>query len=355
MSPGSPIGLMRRLFDFSRFRGRFLGAVVFTGTLSVVGTIGFSLMPGYSLSDAFFMTVITVSAVGYGEIQTLTDGGRVFASFMIAGGIITLAIWFALITATLVEMDLAQAFKRRKTMKRIDSTRDHVILCGAGRTGLAALRRLVARGTPYVAVESNPAHAADARNADPDALIIEGDATDDDALLAAGIDRARGLIAALSADTDNAFVCLAARELNPNLTIVGRARSEESVSKLRKAGADRVVTPNATGGIQMASLVLRPNVTLFIDTETSGDGMGLLLEQASVAETSAVAGLTLDEAQIPARTGLLVVAIQRGEGGRDGGDRFVYNPGPDERVRPGDLLVVLGPPPKFPELHRLLS
>lgn len=350
-----PMSLMRRLFDFSQFKGRLLGALLFTVSLSVVGTVGFASIPGYSLSDAFFMTVITVSAVGYGEIRTLTDGGRVFASFMIAGGIITLAIWFALITATLVEMDLAQAFKRRKTMKRIDSIRDHVILCGAGRTGLAAIKRFVARNTPYVAIESDPARVDDALNADPDALIIEGDATDDVALLAAGIERARGLIAALSADTDNAFVCLAARELNADLTIVGRSRSEESVSKLRKAGADRVVTPHATGGIQMASLVLRPDVTLFVDTQASGDSMGLLLEQASVAETSEVAGLTLAEAQIPARTGLLVVAIQHGEGAGDSGDRFVYNPGPDETVRPGDLLVVLGPPPKFAELHRLLS
>ena len=351
----SVISLLRRLFDFSRFRGRFLGAVLFTGSLILLGTFGFALMPEYSLSDAFFMTVITVSAVGYGEIQTLTDGGRLFASFMIGGGIVTLAIWFALITATLVEIDLAQGFKRRKTMKRINDIENHVILCGAGRTGLAAVKRFVTRGTPYVAIESSPAHVEDTRQLDPDALIIEGDATDDDALVAAGIDRARGLIAALSADTDNAFVCLAARELNPDLTIVGRARSEDSVSKLRKAGADRVVTPHASGGIQMASLVLRPNVTLFVDTEASGDSMGLLLEQVSVSESSDVAGLTLAEAQIPARTGLLVVAIQRGESDGDDGDRFVYNPGPNESVRPGDLLVVLGPPPRFDALHRLLG
>lgn len=350
-----PLGPIRRLFDFSRFEGRLLGAVFFTVSLTIIGTTGFALMPEYSLSDAFFMTVITVSAVGYGEIQTLTDGGRVFASFMIAGGIVTLAIWFALITATLVELDLTQTLKRRRMMKRINDVDDHVILCGVGRTGLAAIKRFVARGTPYVAIESDPAHLEDARQLDPDALVIVGDATDDDSLMAAGIDRARGLIAALSADTDNAFVCLAARELNPDLTIVGRARAEESVSKLRKAGADRVVTPAATSGIQLASLVLRPDVTLFVDTQAAGDSMGLLLEQASVSESSEVAGLTLAEAKIPARTGLLVVAIQRGESGREGGDGFVYNPAPEERVQPGDLLVVLGPPPKFAEFRRLLS
>ncbi|WP_428278625.1 potassium channel family protein [Candidatus Palauibacter sp.] len=344
---------MRRLFDFSRFEGRLLGAVLFTVSLTIIGTTGFALMPEYSLSDAFFMTVITVSAVGYGEIQTLTDGGRVFASFMIAGGIVTLAIWFALITATLVELDLTQTLKRRRMMKRINDVDDHVILCGVGRTGLAAIKRFVARGTPYVAIESDAAHLEGARQLDPDALAIVGDATDDESLMAAGIDRARGLIAALSADTDNAFVCLAARELNPDLTIVGRARAEESVSKLRKAGADRVVTPAATSGIQLASLVLRPDVTLFTDFGTSGDAMGLILEQVSVSESSEVAGLTLDEAQIRARTGLLVVAIHRG--GDVGGEGPVYNPGPEERVRPGDLLVVLGPPPGFALLQPLVS
>lgn len=353
----SRMSLIRHLFDFSRFEGRLLGAVVFTASLTIIGTVGFALMPEYSLSDAFFMTVITVSAVGYGEIRTLTDGGRIFASFMIAGGIVTLAIWFALITATLVEMDLTQSLKRRRTMKRIDRRRDHVILCGAGRTGLAALKRLATRGTPYVAIESDPAQIEEARRIDPDALVIEGDATADDALVAAGIERARGLIASLSADTDNAFVCLAARELNPDLTIVGRARSEDAVSKLKKAGADRVVTPNSTGGIQMASLVLRPDLTLFVDFDTPGDagGMGLLLEQVSVPESSEVAGLTLAEAKIQARTGLLVVAIQRGS--EEGGDAegFVYNPGPNEKLRAGDDLVVLGPPPSFDELRDVLS
>ena len=347
------MSLVRRLFDFSRFRGRFLGAILFTASLTAVGTIGFALMPDYSLSDAFFMTVITVSAVGYGEIRTLTDGGRLFASVMIAGGIVTLAVWFALITATLVEMDLGQAFRKRRTMNRINRIKDHIILCGAGRTGIHAIRRFLTRGDPYVVIERDPERVADARRLDPDGLIIEGDATDDDALEAAGITRARGLIAALSADTDNAFVCLAGRELNPDLTIVGRARSEDSARRIRKAGADRVVTPNATGGVQLASLVLRPDVTIFVDVQ-GDDGLGLLVEQVPVAETGELSGLTLREARIPSRTGLLVVAIER-SGGDEARERFLYNPAPGERIRPGDHLVVLGPPDKFGEIRSLLS
>ena len=344
---------MRFRFDPSRFGSRMLGAVSVTLGLLVVGTLGFSLMPGWSLWEAFYMTVITISAVGYGEILPLTPAGRAFASFLIAGGIVMLAIWFALITATLVEMDLGQAFRKRRTMKRIDRIRDHIIMCGAGRTGFHAIKRFVTRGDSYVVIESDPVRVGDVRQLDAEARIIEGDATDDDALAAAGIARARGLVAALSADTDNAFVCLAARELNPDLTIVGRARSEESVSKLKKAGADRVVTPNATGGVQLASLVLRPDVTLFADIPGE-DGLALLLEQVPVAATSELAGLTLAEATIPARTGLLVVAIER-DGGHGAGDRVLYNPGPEARIRAGDNLVVLGPPEKFGEIRRLLA
>ena len=345
---------MRFHFDPSRFGTRFGGVVLITATLLLVGTIGFSLMPGWSLSDAFYMTVITISAVGYGEIQPLTTpAGRAFAGFLIAGGIVMLAVWFALITATLVEMDMGQAFRKRGTMKRIDRIRDHIIVCGAGRTGIHAIKRFIARGDPYVAIERDAAHVANARHLDPDALIIENDATSDEALLAAGITRARGLIAALSADTDNAFVCLAARELNPNLTIVGRARSEDSVGKLKKAGADRVVTPNATGGIRMASLVLRPDVTLFVDV-SGEDGLGLLIEQVPVSPMAELAGLSLAEAAIPARTGLLVVAIERGDT-EEGGEPFLYNPGPGETIRPGDHLVVLGPPGKFDEIRGLLA
>ena len=340
-----------RAREVRRFRMRFLGAVAFTAGLVLVGTVGFAIMPGWSLSDAFYMTVITVSAVGYGEVQLLDDGGRLFASFLIMGGVVSLAIWFALITSTLVEMDLAHMFRRRRTMKSIDKLKNHMIVCGTGRTGRHVIKEFLGAGTDYVAIERETEHAELVRDLDERALVIEGDATRDDVLLAAGIRRASGLVTTLSADTDNVFVCLTARDLNPELTIVGRARSEDAVSKIRKAGADHVVSPNATGGMRMASLVLRPHVMSFLDVATRNDEMELLLEQIPVPGDSSLAGRTLAEAAIPAKTGLLVVAIQH-EGQPDG---FRYNPGPEETVHAGDLLIVLGPPNQIDDLRNVLA
>lgn len=337
--------------EVRRFRVRFLGAVAFTVALVLVGTVGFALMPGWTLSDAFYMTVITVSAVGYGEIRPLTEAGRMFASALIVGGVVSLAIWFALITSTLVEMDLGHLFRRRRTMKRIDKLEDHVVVCGAGRTGRHVIKEFLAAGSPYVAIEHEHEHAELVRQLDENAPVIEGDATRDDQLLAAGIERAGGLVTALSSDSDNVFVCLTARDLNPGLTIVGRARSEDAVGKLIKAGANHVVSPNATGGMRMASLVLRPHVMSFLDVATRNDEVELLIEQVPVPGDSGLAGQTLAEAEIPAKTGLLVVAIQHGEGD----DGFLYNPGPGEKVRPGDLLIVLGRPGQIDDLRSALA
>ncbi len=323
-----------------------------TLTLLGVGTIGFAQLPGWSLSDAFYMTVITLSTVGYAEVQPLTQAGRVFASFMLVGAIASLGIWFALITSALVEMDLAHTFRRRRTMKSMKKLEDHVIVCGAGRTGRNVIKEFLASEVPYVAVEREPRHADLLRELDENALIVEGEATDDDRLIEAGIRRASGLVTALSADTDNVFVCLSGRDLNPGLNIVSRAFTEDTVGKLKKAGADHVVSPNVTGGFRMASLVLRPHVLSFLDLVTRSDEVELLLEQVPVPADSPLAEHTLAEAALPAKTGLLVVAIKHGETDRES---FIYNPGPTEEVRPGDLLIVLGRPGQIDELRAILA
>ncbi len=342
------------LSEFRVFRYRFLGAVAYTASLMLVGTIGFAALPEYNLPDALYMTVITVSAVGYGEVQPLAGPGRVLAGTLIAGGIVALAIWFAFITSMLVQIDTTTPFKRRRMIKRIDKLRGHVIVCGTGRTGRHVIKELRHRGASYVAIEHDYEQLERAGIMDGDSLFIEGDATNDSVLRAAGIGRARGLVAALNDDADNVFVCLSARTLNPELTIVGRAHQEESEGKLKQAGADRIVTPTATGGAHMASLVLRPNVTLFLDAApqvAQHELPDLQIEQMEVHAGSSIAGLTLANAAIPAKTGMLVVAIQRGE------DRslFVYNPGPLEQVQPGDCLIVLGRPGQIDRLRELLA
>lgn len=336
------------------FRNRLLALLLLLVVLMAVGTTGFLQFPGWTLSDAAYMTVITLTAVGYEEVRPLTDAGRLLATVLLVGGITSMGFWFALITSAIVEMDLGQVFKARRTMKTIEKLEDHVVVCGAGRTGRQVIKELVSSQTPYVVIELEPEGAEVVREVDPDALVLQGDATQDDTLVAARIGQATGLVAALSADTDNLFVCLSARDLQPNLTIVARAFDEETMGKLYKAGADHVVSPNITGGIRMASVLLRPQVMSFLDVVTRGEGISLRLEEVRVPDGSPLAERTLEQAAIPQRTGLIVIAIKHDEEGRRDGD-FCYNPGPQERIRTGDTLIVLGTPEQVDRLQETVS
>lgn len=335
------------------FRRRFLWLLLLLASLQSIGTIGFSLFPGWTLGDAAYMTVITLTAVGYQEVHPLNDAGRALATFLLAGGITSMGFWFALITSAIVEMDLAHVFRTRRTMKRIEKLENHILVCGAGRTGRQIVKELVASEAPYVVIEIDDERADLVREIDPQALIIEGDATQDDTLVAARIGQARGLVAALSADTDNVFVCLTARDLQPNLTIVARAFDEETLDKLHRAGADHVVSPNITGGLRMASMLLRPQVMTFLDVVTRTQELSLRLEEVQVTEGSPLAGKRIAEAQIRERTGLIVIAVRHEQKSRL--DGFRYNPGPEEAIRAGDTLIVLGEPGQVGRLRRIAS
>ena len=336
----------------SRFGQRLVAALGFVLTLVVIGTVGFVRFPGWDLSDALYMTIITLSAVGYQEVHPLDEAGRGLSIFLIVGGVTALGVWFAIITSAIVEMDLTHTLRKRRMMKALAKLRNHVVVCGAGRMGRQVVKELVKSRIPYVVIEREPNHAKLVREIDEDAPIIEADATHDETLVEAAIGRASGLIAALSADTDNLFVCLTARDLQPGLTIVTRAYDEDSMSKLHKAGADHVISPNISGGIRMASMLLRPQVMSFLDVVTRGEDLELLLEQVPVPEDSPLNGHTLAEAQIPQKTGLVVLAIKHGEERRD---PFIYNPGPSEQVRAGDVLIVLGKTGQIDSLRTTLA
>lgn len=335
------------------FRRRFLFLICFIAVLTAAGTVAFLQFPEFSLSDAFFMTVITITAVGYEEVHPLDGAGRMVAVVLLAGGITAMGVWFALITSAFVEMDLAHVFRNRRTMKRIGKMKDHVILCGAGRTGCQVIRELVGAGAPYVVIEIDPDQAQLVREIDPEALILEADATNDESLIAAEIGNARGLLAALSADTDNVFVCLSARDLQPNLTIVARAFDEETTQKLHKAGADHVVSPNIIGGVRMASVLLRPHLVSFVDVVTQSENLALRLEDIEVPKGSRLHGQTLADSAIQDKTGLIVIALRKGVDGQE--EELSYNPGPDESIRSGDHLVVLGRPEQMSRLQEFVG
>jgi len=320
--------------------------------LVVFGTLGYVAIEGQSVGDSLYMTVITLTAVGYEEVWTLSEAGRAYTMFLLFAGLSWLGFWFASITALIVELDLKDVLRRRRSMRQIATMKDHVIICGAGRTGRQVAQELEDANHDYVIVERDPKRIAPLHEYLPDALVLEGDATHDQVLLDAGLLRAKGLITCLSADADNLYVCLSARDLAAKVTIVARAYEEESMDKLYRAGADQVVSPNVSSAIRMASVLLRPSVVSFVDIATRSPDLKLRMEQTHVAEGSPLAGRTLGEAGIPSETGLIVIAIgKHTQAGLD----FVFNPSAATRIDPGDDVIVLGDSDQIERLKRYVG
>ena len=334
---------------FDSWTARFLAVVLYGNLLVAFAAFGYMSVEGWNFSDSLYMGVITLTAVGYEEVYPLSRAGEWFTMVILALGITWLGMWFALITSFIVELDFRNFFLRRRTMKEIDSLSSHIILCGAGRTGRRVVEELVPTQESFVIIEQDPANVALAREiGGEELLVVEGDATHDHTLEQAGIERARGLVAALGRDEDNVYVCLSARTLNPELEIVVRAYDEESTEKLYRAGADHVVSPNVTGAVRMASVLLRPSVVSFLDVATRSPEMALRIEQSTVGAKSPLAGKELREADIREETGLIVIAVRK-QGGD--GDDFVFNPGAETRLLAGDELIVLGTPEQIESLR----
>lgn len=334
------------------FVRRFIMALLAMVVLNIVGTSGYVFLEGWSFGDGLYMSVITLTAVGYEEVRPLTQTGRTFTMGLLLAGISWMGVWFAFITSFIVELDLRQVFRRRRLMAQLEQLSDHVIVCGAGRTGRQVIQELERTGAPWAVVERSARRVEELKEEYPEGAIVEGDGTHDDTLLEAGLERARGLVASLSADTDNLFVCLSARDLKPDLTIVARAYEEETVDKLYRAGATHVVSPNVSGAIRMASMMVRPSVVSFLDIATRSSELALRMEQAPIPEESPLAGMTLAEARIPQETGLIVIAVRTPGDAREG--NFVFNPSADTRLDPGNELIVLGTVDQIRALRRHL-
>ena len=294
---------------------------------------------GESFFDSLYMTAITLTAVGYEEVFPLTEEGRVFTMGLLAAGITWMGIWFALLTSFIVELDLTHVVRTRRISKRIGTMKNHIIVCGTGRTGHQVIQELEDMDAEWVAIERDPNRVENLLSQYPEGLVISQDATHDETLLQAGLAEARGLVACLSADTDNLFVCLSARDLKPDLTIVARAYEEETMDKLYRAGASHVVSPNVSGAIRMASVLLRPSVISFLDIATRSSNLSLRIEQTAIRPDSPFRGKTLAEARIPQATGLIVIAMKKA--GEEEGS-FVFNPVADTRLEEADELIVLG-------------
>jgi voltage-gated potassium channel len=294
------------------------------------GTIGYTML-GYGVLDAVYQTVTTISTVGFREVHPLDTAGKIFTIVLILAGVSTALYAFSVVLETLVEGHLRRHIERRRMERNISRMTGHTIVCGWGRVGRAVGRYLSGRGADVVVVDVDPERVAEV----PYPALI-GDVTDDDVLRKAGLMRASALVAAINTDAENVYVTLSARALRPDLVIVARARTEESESKLLRAGATRVVNPQRIGGQRIAAAALHPNVVEFLDVVMHDESLEFRLEEASIKPGSKLAGRTLHEAEVGDATGALVLAL------RDSGGAFIANPSMQTPLEAGHVLIAIG-------------
>lgn len=315
-------------------------AMVFMG-LVLVGTIAFKLAGGeeWSLFDALYMTVITITTVGFEEVHRLDPAGRLVAILLIFLGVGAVIY----LSGSAAEAIIAgRLMWRRRVERAIRKLQGHYIICGRGRMGRAIAAEFRHRNTPYVVVDAAEPPL------DTDELVVVGDATDDETLIRAGIERAAGLVTVLGSDPDNVYVVVTARSLRPDLFIVARASDDKAARNLERAGAQRVLNPYERGGVIMAQVLLRPRVVDFLEEVSLGAGLDLQMEQFEVRAGSSLAGKKLRDTDLRARLNVIVTAILRG------GDVKIFNPSPDEEIHPGDILIGMGRPEALDELSRLV-
>jgi voltage-gated potassium channel len=301
-------------------------------TVFVVGSIGYALL-GLTPLDAMYMTVTTITTVGFREVNgpDVTTTEKVFTMIVIVTGVSTVLYTFTLGVQVVVEGQLREFVGRRRMDKKISQMRDHVIVCGWGRVGRAVAHDLVRDGKDVVVVDVD---ADRVRTLDTPTVV--GDATLDTTLRAAGIEHAAALVAALEGDAENLFVTLSSRAIKSDLFIVARARQEESVPKLERAGADRVVNPQELGAARMASFVARPHVAEFIDVVMHERSMEFRMQEVEVTDDSSLAGVSLRDANLRQRAGVLVLALRQTDG------TFTTNPDPDTIIQPKHVLIAVG-------------
>jgi len=320
-----------------------LGIVLLTA-VAVAGTLWFWLVEGFSPVNAAYQTVMTVTTVGFGEVEPLGARGRIFAiGLMVVGVGVALYAIVGLIEDVL-EHQLGR-WGRKRMERRIEDLHGHVVLCGYGRVGRGIVP-LVTERSPVVVVDRAPERVDRAR--DHGLLAVEGDATDDDVLVAAGVGRAGTVIVSLHSDADAISAVLSARALNPDVRIVARANAEASEAKLVRAGVDHVVNPLRLGSVRLATFALQPVVADFVDLVAPGSGEAFRLEQVVVPAASPLAGRRLAEGAIREETGVLVLALRPPDG------EFTSNPGDDARLVAGATLVVIGTPGQLAALDRRL-
>jgi voltage-gated potassium channel len=309
--------------------------------LLIVGTIGFSIIQEWGLLDSFYMTVITVSTVGYGEVHPLNNHGRVFASFLILLWLGTAFYTTTRLGQWVLEGKLQDVFERRKLMKDISKMKEHIVVCGMGRIGTIVAEGLQQENHQFCVVESERDREEELHQTGY--RYILGDATEEDTLEEAGVSRARLLLALLPTDADNLYVTIAAKEINPQITVIARAIEERAEVRLKRAGANKVVSPYKAAGLRVLNAAIHPTAVEFMELVTHRTQLALGLEEVQVSDRSQIKDQTISQCGIRNRFGVIVVAIKRKSG------EMVYNPEANETILAGDVLVIIG---KRPDLER---
>jgi voltage-gated potassium channel len=302
--------------------------------LLLIGTGGYVLVEGWSVSDALYMTVITVTTVGFMEVHALSPAGRAFTGLLSLGGVFTLFYAATSVIRAVVSGEIGGTLGRQRMERRLEALSAHAIVCGYGRMGRLVCQEFSSLGMPYVVVDQQAALLADFR--DPHGIALVGDATDDHVLRKAGVERAKVLVTVAASDAANLYITMSARLLSEKLFIVARSEESETEPKLLRAGANRVVSPYVIGGQRVAMAVLRPHVMDFIELATRSDYLELQIEEARIEEGSVLAGRRLKDSRVRQELGIIIVAIRKPDG------KMLFNPDPEVAMEPGDLLITLG-------------
>jgi len=299
----------------------------------------------FSFLDAVYMTVITITTIGYGEVHPLSHDGKIFNIIFIITSFTTITFALARFTQTIISGELQEYFKHRKMIKELNKMNDHVIICGFGRNGQQAAQTLISHKCDFVVIECNEENIEHYQQQNPSLLYIEGNATDDEILKKAGIERAKSLICTLPSDADNVFIVLSARSLNPSIQIISRASNESSVLKLKKAGADNVIMPDRIGGKHMATLVSKPDVIEFIDFLSGDEGESIYIESVDYDDLpSELKKKSLQEIMNWKKTGVNCIGIKDEDG------KFIINPPENTPIMTGMKIIVLGNKSQIKEL-----
>lgn len=302
-------------------------------TIMALGSLGYMVLEGWDFFDSLYMTVITLTTVGFGEVHPLSRVGRAYTLVILLAGMGVMLYIVTSLAKVVVEGEIKAALGKRKLLKRIKKMHGHYIICGFGRIGEIIARQLSQRGIPLVVVENNSEQISRAEGAGYD--FIKGDATREEVLQEAGIERAKGLVAVVGSDVGNVYITLTARSLNPRLFIVSRGEELGSEQKLLRAGADKVESPYEMGGRKMAHTILRPTVVTFMELAMH-EGVEWSMEEIAVGPDSPIIGIPLKDSGFRQKLNLIVVAIKRADG------EMLFNPTPESLVLAGDTLILLG-------------